>query len=369
MLYFCTMNASFPARFWPADGAPEPAEVFVSSTTITIRRTLPDLSSLDLNWLVQDVVGYRNHKGELEFQQLDALGTGGKLLVSDSPLVKELQQKAPQLFKEKKGWNTWDPALKLLLGLGGILLVIGIAFYTWALPWLGGKLADYFPRETEITLGKNMLPSAIAMYEVDSEKTVTINRFYKSLDVKSEYPIQITVVKSVELNAFAIPGGQIVVYDALLEDMKTPAELVALLAHESTHITQRHTLKSIFHQSSRQLFWYFLLGSHSGIAGFLVDQGENLKNLGYSRTLETEADTKGMEMMVRAGVDPQGMLQLMELLDKNRSAQEPPALFSTHPLLEERKKLIKQSLPKWKQRFPDQPALNELFHQLYEKGM
>ena len=360
------MNSSYPARFWPADGSPEPAEVFVSSTTITIRRTLPDLSSQDLNWLVQETVGYRNHRGELEFQQVDALGTGGKLMVADLMLIKELQQKAPGLFKEKKGWNAWDPTLKILLAVGGMLLVLGVAFYVWVLPWIGEKLADYFPRETEIQLGKNLLPSAIAQYEVDSEKTVTINRFYKALQVVSDYPVQITVVKSKELNAFAIPGGQIVVYDALLEDMKTPGELVALLAHESTHITQRHTLKSMFHQSSRQLFWYFLLGSHSGIAGFLVGQGEYLKNLGYSRSLETEADTKGMQLMVRAGVNPEGMLHLMELLDKNRNSEEPPALFSTHPLLEERKKQIKLLLPEWKQAFPEEPVLNELFHQLYE---
>lgn len=360
------MNGYFKARFITPEGTVEEVGVFVSSVTLTIRSTDEEGRHRDLHWLTQELVAYKNHRQEWELQKTNALGTGGRLIVADAMLEAEILKKAPGVLGAKKRWNAWDPTLKLLLGVGAVFIVLVILFYTWGIPWVAGQLAAHFPKQMEIEMGAKLLPSSIALQETDTVKTRKLNEFFKALNFTSEYPIQITVVKSEQVNAFAIPGGNIVIYDAILEDMRTPEQLAALIAHETTHITQRHTLKSMFSTSSRQLFWYFILGSNSGMAGYLIEQGESLKSLGFSRELETESDTIGLQRMADAGIKPDGMLQLMELLEKNSHGPEPIGLLSTHPLLEERKATIKKLLPKMRVQTRDSEELKRLFHEIYE---
>ena len=360
------MNVQYKARFIAPEGGVEEVEVFISAVTITIRRLGEDGQARDLFWLVQDLVAYRNPRQEWELQKTNALGTGGRLVIQDSLLEAELLKKNPRLLGAKKSWNKWDPTLKLLLWLGGGFLVLLIFFYTWGLPWIGTQLASHFPKQMEIEMGAKLLPSSIAFQETDTAKTRILNEFYRELHFSGDYPIHITVVKSEQVNAYAIPGGNMVIYDAILEDMKTPDQLAALIAHESIHITQRHTLKSMFSQSSRQLFWYFLLGSNSGVAGYLIEQGESLKNLSFSRELETESDTKGLQMMAAAGLDPDGMLQLMELLEKNSQGPEPIGMLSTHPLLKERASNIRKLISTLVFEKRTHPELSRIFHEIYE---
>src|SRR5688572_2756525 len=120
-------------------------------------------------------------------------------------------------------------------------------------------------------MGDQMYKSMITQYKVDDRKTAILNEFYKELKYDVGYPITITVVESNEMNAFAMPGGHIVVYSTILEEMKTPEELAALLGHESSHIALRHSLRNIFRDLSRKMFLALLFGNDSGITAVVVD--------------------------------------------------------------------------------------------------
>ena len=146
------------------------------------------------------------------------------------------------------------------------------------------------------------------------------------------YPIKTEVIRSNEINAFALPGGRIFVYSGIIEKMKSYEELVALLSHESSHVTHRHSLKSMSRSAAGSIVVATVFGDVGEISAGLISKADEFRQLGYSRELETEADTEGLKTMVNNRVSGYGMLHLLELLKKE--AAEVPALLtyvSTHP--------------------------------------
>jgi predicted Zn-dependent protease len=149
--------------------------------------------------------------------------------------------------------------------------------------------------------------------------------------------------------------------------MKTPEELAALLAHESSHVALRHSLRNIFRSLARQMFLALIFGNESGMISVVVGHADELKGLQYSRALETEADDNGLQLMAKSHINVQGMLHLMQMLQKESSDNpQMPGILSTHPVFDERIDNIKQEI----QRLPATPTengeLKKIFHAIYE---
>lgn len=351
------------------------ADVFVSSVTLTMRYKNESGDVIDKNWLGEDIVSLE--EGELQSTLLykNESGKPERLIIKDRELLKEIKhQFRHRRFAGKQyQFHTARTGYRVMLILLSILLVLG-AVYLFFVPWLGERVAKNFSKEKEISLGDQMYRSIIASSKVDARKTKILNTFYKQLHYDVGYPVEITVVESNEVNAFAVPGGHIVVYDGILENMKTPGELAALLGHEASHVKLRHSLRNIFRSLARKMFLLLLLGGDAGIAGYLADRADNLKGLQYSRELETEADDSGMELMNRSNVNPDGMLQLMMLLSKEGEGRETSALLSTHPVFESRIKNVRQQLKRINYKSAGategetNPQLASLFHEIYESG-
>jgi predicted Zn-dependent protease len=173
-------------------------------------------------------------------------------------------------------------------------------------------------------------------------------------------------VASGEVNAFAIPGGHIVVYDAILDNMKTPEELAALLGHEASHIALRHSLRTIFRSMARTMFLWLIMGNQHSVISTVISNADELKGLQYSRSLETDADNNGMQLMAKSGIDVKGMLRLMQLLQKESGKAEPAAFLSTHPVFKDRIQHIENQIHHLPATTTQNPRLKELFHSIYE---
>ncbi len=149
---------------------------------------------------------------------------------------------------------------------------------------------------------------------------------------------EVVVFESPEPNAFALPGGKIGIYTGMLKIMTDPGQLAAVIGHEVGHVWARH--------SSERLSEQGLVALAGAIPG-LVFKDPNSKSyqlsmaalgvgtqLGYilphSRTQETEADTIGLDLMSRAGFDPQQAVELWKNMAKLGGAQQ-PQFMSTHP--------------------------------------
>jgi predicted Zn-dependent protease len=106
------------------------------------------------------------------------------------------------------------------------------------------------------------------------------------------------------VNAFAMPGGHIVIYSGIICAMKHPDELFALLGHEATHVNQRHSLQMMLTNLTSSYLLSILTSDFNGLGSTLINNADLLRELGYSRKLEAEADWKGQEIMIQNKVNP-----------------------------------------------------------------
>lgn len=150
-------------------------------------------------------------------------------------------------------------------------------------------------------------------------------------DEQRNLPWKFTLLNSDQINAFALPGGQVFFSMGLARLLKSEAEMAGVLGHEVAHVTARH----INEQLSRDT-WAQVLAGVVGVAagdtaGQITAQGSQLVLLSYSRGQESEADRIGMRYMARAGYNPIGQKRVMEVLLEASKGGHPPEFFSTHP--------------------------------------
>lgn len=243
--------------------------------------------------------------------------------------------KAQRLKKAPSDRVPWLLTIPLALPLGFIALCV--AAYLWVLPWVSERLAMRLPPDTDVSFGDAMFQQMRGTLAIDEEGSAQLQAFGDALALAPSFKLKLHLVKDEQVNAFALPGGHIVVYTGILDRMEKPGELAALLAHEGTHVERRHSTRALARDMSGTLFLSLLLGDLGGITGVLAQKGDELRGLSYSRDLETEADTTGQRRMHLNGVDPQGMVDLLNLLDREaKDVPEGMAFLSSHPLTKER---------------------------------
>lgn len=232
---------------------------------------------------------------------------------------------ATRLFK----LNVFTLLLMVLLLFSGVYWGISTI-----VPWVGIKMIK---PATEIELGQKMHESMMTDVSIDKRKTELVQSFANSLDLSKTYPIKITVVKNQEVNAYAIPGGNIVVYTGILRSIQSADELAALLGHEAAHINERHSLRSVLRSAATGLMVSVIFNDVSGILSILVENAEGLRSMQFSRSMEEDADEVGMKMLVKNKINPLAMKQLMHTL-KDNATDMPTVLsfMSTHPATDDR---------------------------------
>lgn len=217
--------------------------------------------------------------------------------------------------------------------------------------------------EYESELGNEMFQSAVPPTAIDGKRTAMIQSFANKLQLSDRYKIQVSVLQSKEMNAFAVPGGNIVVYSGLLDTLRSYEELVALLGHEASHINERHTTRSILKELSSKLFLIFFMDV-SQVGAILLLNADRLRGLSYSRKLEREADQKGLQIMMRNRVNPAGMVGLFETL-QNADTLHTPDFLNTHPLTKKRIEYTRGIIADLRQSpYPPDPELQRLWLQI-----
>ena len=229
-----------------------------------------------------------------------------------------------------------------------VLLLAAIGFYFWGLPFIADKVARAIPQSTEEYLGKQLYAQAMATAKENKQLSPHVRGFYRQLQVNSTYNMQVTVIENETPNAFALPGGYLVVHHSILKRMQQPEELAALLGHEAGHVQMRHTTRALFRSLSSYLFISLIFGDVSGITTVVIQNADVLKRLEYNRRLESEADEFSFGMLRRSRINPQGLVLLFTHLkeeqgdDNNNSELE--EFLSTHPALDSRIKSMKSMI-------------------------
>ncbi|MGB8598046.1 MAG: M48 family metalloprotease, partial [Burkholderiales bacterium] len=157
------------------------------------------------------------------------------------------------------------------------------------------------------------------------------------------------LVRDGSINAFALPGGYVGVHTGLILAAQSESELASVLAHEITHVTQRHIARQIAGSENTNLVASVAMlaaliiaartNSQAGQAAIATSQGLAIQNqLDYTREHEREADRIGLQLLEKTGFDTRGMASFFDRLQKSTRFQESnaPSYLRTHPLNSER---------------------------------
>jgi Zn-dependent protease with chaperone function len=224
------------------------------------------------------------------------------------------------------------------LGVLGLILLLPLLLagvLVWQSHAVAGWMAGHISIENEQKLGELAFQQATAGLKLrdGGVDAAAIREIGARLTRGSKYAYQWYVAEDPSINAFAVPGGYVVVNTGLIQAADSAEELAGVLAHEVQHIEQRHTLKNIVHSLGLRVALSLALGNIG--SGALGDVGAHLGELKFSRELESEADRLGLLALKQAGIAPQGMVSFFDKLRKQEGAA-PPALLSTHPASEDR---------------------------------
>lgn len=234
--------------------------------------------------------------------------------------------------------------LRVVFAIFGVLAALFVA----GLQFLPDVVANHFPREWEDQLGLATLHQVTASAKVlkSGPAVDVVHKVWKRLQSglpPTPYKFQIYVIDSPVVNAFAMPGGYVVVYTGLLRAADSPEALAGILGHEATHVIKKHSLKSMV----RSLQWQvglglvisMLVGRHEAASvQTLHELASNMDTLAYSRAHESEADHESVKALVRAHIDPIPFTNFFHTLAKKEGSHL--AIFSTHPPSENRAQVL-----------------------------
>jgi predicted Zn-dependent protease len=148
-----------------------------------------------------------------------------------------------------------------------------------------------------------------------------------------------------DVNAFAAPGGVVVVFSGLIRAAGSAEELAGVLAHEVAHAELRHTLRGVIKSIGLRALAATVTGDISG--SVFADAAARLTELRFSRDAEREADAEGLRRLVAARIDPSGMIRFYEKLSAGQRFS-PPSILSTHPAGGERLDSLRREVSRQK---------------------
>ena len=242
-------------------------------------------------------------------------------------LIAHLEQTARQVRRTRLSRRAYF-AIAIGSLVGGIFLL-----------WVGSDamvqlVVDRIPIEWERTLGEAAQAQFLAAQSVikGGPAVAAVEEITKRLSDQvpnNPYTFRITVVRSDIVNAFALPGGSVVVFTGLLKKAESPEEVAGVLGHELNHVLLRHGMARIVKTAGLVAVVSILVGEQPG-GGLAKQLAVDLLTLKFSREQETEADLGGLRLLRRANIDPQGMITFFERLSENDQLQI--EILSTHPM-------------------------------------
>lgn len=266
------------------------------------------------------------------------------------------------------GLHTRLVSLGLIKLLGVLIICLGclIAAYFYLLPPIAEKAAVLIPESFDTEMGNRVEQDFLNSETVDEKKTLYLQEFVDQLQLNNSKPIKVSVVKSKDVNAFALPNGRIVVYSAIIDNMKGHDELAALIAHEVSHVNGRHSVRALCRNLAGYLSVSVIFGDINGVIAVVAENAQMLHSLSYSRDLEQEADEKGLELLFNNHVNPFGAVKLFKQLERE-SEHNVPKILSTHPLTQDRYKNMNRIISEREYVVKPDPKLALLFKKLQSR--
>ena len=270
---------------------------------------------------------------------------GARILASDHPLLDEW---FPQEDRLQRVVDRFERHAHAVAASIVICIVVGIATFTWGVPWMADRIADQVPAGIENRLGEEVLgqldryfgfvPSKISRERQD-ELSARFTQLTVGLPDASQYQLAFRDAATVGPNALAIPGGTIVITDQLTELFDDDREFDAVIAHEIGHQQHRHALRQTLRSSFVIVIAALFTGDVSSASAIVVGVPTFLLQSHYSRGFEEEADTFAFTTLAAHNTSPAWFAAAMRKLDTHYDvddAEGSASYLSSHPSSAER---------------------------------
>jgi Zn-dependent protease with chaperone function len=303
--------------------------------------------------------------GGLDHDQLVVKWAGKKgertLYLKNPDVIRAFRQAAPDHLSHSfaqaaervrqvrhRGQLVWSLA-------GGAILTMVLGL------WFGSGLlveiaVSRIPVEWEQKLGESAYRDFLSHQEVMKEgpTVAALGEMIQRMTAQIQdnpYKFDVTVVKSDIVNAFALPGGYVVVFTGLMKEAESGEEVAGVLSHELNHVLQRHGLERLVKSLGLMTVTAIVFGNQQGLVGLMKQLGVELFTLKFGREQETEADLTGLLLLQRAKIDPAGMITFFERLsEKDQGRME---WLSTHPMNAARADRLKAELAALPKKLPE----------------
>jgi predicted Zn-dependent protease len=307
--------------------------VFFDGTTSTRHRVTVELDPAAL--VVRAAEGQELARwpyGELE--QLAAPGGLLRLGRIDNPVLARLEINDPALAQaidershpvDRSGRIERRTRAKVIAwGVAAAVSLVLVA--TYGMPFIADRLAPLVPHSVEHRLGEAVDAQVRTMLdtgqrgpdfecgqgEVERAGRAAFDRLVARLKTAAALPIplKVAVVRRMEANAVALPGGHIYVFEGLIGRSDSPDELAGVIAHEIGHVAHRDGTRSVLQAAGLSFLFGMLLGDFVG-GGAVVIAAHTILRSAYSREVEASADLYAVDLMAKAGGDPRALGRIL----------------------------------------------------------
>jgi len=235
------------------------------------------------------------------------------------------------------------------LGIGpsaaafGVISVAVVAVVLLTPQWL----APLIPSSVEKSLGDALVGDFGGRFCDTKRGSAALDKLVSSLDANPQ-DLQVEVAKIDMLNAVALPGNKVILFDGLLKQAKSADEVAGVLAHEIGHVRERHVMQSLL----RQMGLSVVLGGLDGTGSSMLS---GVLSVTYTRSSENAADLYSIKALSGASISPVATADFFQRLAKisgettgNKKLTTMTSYMSSHPLSAERKKAFENSIVKGK---------------------
>ena len=272
---------------------------------------------------------------------------GWRLYTTDQSIIKDpaiannisVQQQVKGIKKKKHTGR--------LVALVVMALIFVAGWGLWALKDVFvAKAADQVPPEWEQKLGEVAYSSFTSGRNVIDEESLQkdlediVGPLLKVAQ-NENYDYMFHIIEDPTLNAAAFPGGHVIIHTGLILKTEKAEDLLGVLAHEIAHVNGRHSVRQLINTAGLYIVLSSIIGDIGAISGVVLDGGAKLLQLENSRSHETEADELGWDYLIKAQINPRGLIDCFKIMQKEMEGITGtiPAemdFLSTHPALQNR---------------------------------
>lgn len=205
-------------------------------------------------------------------------------------------------------------------------------------------LAPLIPSSLDKKLGDALVGDFGGRFCSTAAGDAALKKLVNALDDQPQ-DLRVEVAKIDMINAVALPGGNVILFDGLLKQARSPDEVAGVLAHEIGHVREKHVMQALL----RQMGLAVVLGGIDGNSGALVN---NMLAMSYSRESEAEADAHSMKALGQANISPVGTASFFDRLSNldgsagDEAERGITGYLTSHPLSRSRKEAFEKSIVK-----------------------